>query len=78
MAQAPATDPAFFGVTGVARATGVTPEAVRQWEAAGRIPRAIRTDAGNRLWTADVVEEIKASRAARSATQREKASDLAR
>jgi DNA-binding transcriptional MerR regulator len=62
--MAVSTRPAWYGVSGVARATGVTPESVRKWESAGRIPRAIRTDAGIRLWPADVVDEIVAAREA--------------
>ena len=52
--------PTFYGVSGVARAAGVTPEAIRQWEAAGRIPKALRTDAGQRIWPADTVPRIAA------------------
>lgn len=62
--MAVSTRPAWYGVSGVARATGVTPESVRKWESIGRIPRAIRTDAGIRLWPADVVDKIVSAREA--------------
>lgn len=59
---------AFFTTADVARAAGVTPEAVRVWNRLGRLS-AQRTVGGMRLYHRDDVERVLAERTSRRAVR---------
>ena len=56
------TAPQFMEPSQVARALGVSVEALRYWERAGIIDPPLRTAGGQRLFTPEQVEEIRRKR----------------
>jgi len=58
-------EPKYYETGDVARAFGVSSEAVRKWEREGTIAAPIRTVGGRRLFSLEQVEEIRARRASR-------------
>ncbi len=67
---AAAPPPQFCEIQFVARALGCSDGALRKWERQHKIPPAIRTVGGIRLYTPEMIEVIRAAReAARDARQ---------
>ncbi len=66
----PPEEPPFLGIGGFAQACGVSREAIRKWEVAGRVPPAQRLNPGSRrVWrlaeVEDVITRVRAERAGR-------------
>jgi MerR family transcriptional regulator, copper efflux regulator len=55
----PETNPAAHTVGAAAKAVGVSPKAIRIWEAKGLLPPAARTEAGYRLFSDDDIEILR-------------------
>jgi len=58
-------EPRYYETGDVARALGVSTEAVRKWERVGSIAPPLRTAGGRRLFSLEQVEAIRARREAR-------------